>query len=670
MKTALNRVERLVRRVGPHPVLLGRTVWHGVSERRHQARLRSTYDQAVASPPAGARLELFELRVPPRGSLPDALSAAADRIVEEAEAALRHEVDYFGSGRVSLGEEIDWQRDFISGHRWPEDYYADVRVTSLSDASDAKVPWELSRCHHLLTLARAACLEGDERYAAELEAQLRHWIAANPPGRGINWTTSMEVALRAVNWVWAAATLEGFRPLGEETREQLTRSLQVHARHVRANLEGSPYLRGNHYLADIFGLLVIGAVVLDDPDAAGWLEFGHAQLEREIVAQTFADGVSFEASLPYHGLVLEMLLLARHVAAGAGRPLSPAYDRRLRDMLTVLRSVRHPDGRLPQLGDSDSGRVLPEGFERPPRADNLRDLGAAVLDAPEEAHGADPEVAWSLGVDAWERLARAERPAEAPVRTAFSSAGIYVLSGGGAHVVARASDVGQNGTGGHAHNDMLSFELSYGAPIVVDPGTFSYTGDPAARNELRSTAAHNTVRIDGSEIHPIVPEQIFQLIQFARPSVERWEVDGSRMLLAASHDGYRRIGRGVVHRRTFELDRESGELEVRDELIGEGGPHLAESYLHLPPGATAEKDGEGGLVIANGAARARLTLLGAGAELAIESGWVSDRYGVRERGPVVVLRLRATLPASFGWRLAPIRVPDRAADPRAVGQVP
>ena len=80
--------------------------------------------------------------------------------------------------------EIDWHRDFKSGYRWPRPFYLDVRASPTPRDADAKVPWELSRGHQLLALARAARLFGDERYAAELASQWASWLDANPPGAG------------------------------------------------------------------------------------------------------------------------------------------------------------------------------------------------------------------------------------------------------------------------------------------------------------------------------------------------------------------------------------------------------------------------------------------------------------------------------------------------------
>src|SRR5437588_10949750 len=112
----------------------------------------------------------------------------------------------------------------------------------------------------------------------------------------------MEVAFRAVNWIWAIGTLERWRALDASLRQRVASSLQAHARHIAANLEGSPLLRGNHYLADVMGLLVLGASLPDDPQAARWRRFARRALEREIAQQVYDDGVGFEASLPYHGL--------------------------------------------------------------------------------------------------------------------------------------------------------------------------------------------------------------------------------------------------------------------------------------------------------------------------------------------------------------------------------
>jgi hypothetical protein len=647
-----SKLVEIVRIVGPRPVVLAETVWFVARRRRREQRARSLY--ASPLPATVVDLQLPRIGLAPYRGLPVELRAAADAIRAEAEEVAAHRVDFLGSGLVSLGPEIDWHRDFKSGYRWDERFYQDLEVTRPDDSSDAKVPWELSRCHQLLTLARAARLFEDERFAAALEAQLDSWLTANPPGIGINWVNPMEVAIRAVNLLWSVGTLEEWRPLDAGIRDRLVTSLRWHGHHIRGNLEGSPYLRSNHYLSDLIGLLVLGWALRGEPAARGWLEFARRQLEREAVSEVHGDGVGFEASLSYHGLVLELLLVAVVVAEWAERLLSAdVYDRVVR-MVEVSRGARHPDGRIPLFGDQDSGRVLPAGFERTPSHDNLLWLASAVLDRPRPLAGtAHPEVAWTLGVEAWRR-ARARADEVGPPRSAFPDGGLYVLRSPRTHVVARCGDVGQNGFGGHGHNDMLSFELSVdGVPLIVDSGTYAYTFDVAARNAFRATRAHNTLSVDDQEIHPIDPDRVFELRRFAHGRVESLELDGPIQRLVVSHDGYRRLDPPISVRRSFSLDGQECRLTVDDHASG-AGDHLLSSYLHFAPGTTLHRSSDLGFEARRTGARAAIVFHGVEAqELAAETGWVSSKYGEREPAPVLVASARRVCPTTLGYTVEP-----------------
>jgi hypothetical protein len=191
----------------------------------------------------------------------------------------------------------------------------------------------------------------------------------------------------------------------------------------------------------------------------------------------------------------------------------------------------------------------------------------------------------------------------------------------------RCGDVGLCGVGAHAHNDQLSFELCLGEqPLVVDPGAFIYTPDPAVRNAFRATAAHATLQVDGREQNPLRDDYLFSVEDRARARALEWTVDGPRAEFAGEHRGFDPI----VHRRRVRFDGEAGTVAVDDETTG--GEDLRWSFP-LAPGAAVE------IECARATARWPAAVLTVdaddGVRWAVEDGWVSPGYGVRRPAPVL-----------------------------------
>ena len=88
----------------------------------------------------------------------------------------------------------------------------------------------------------------------------------------------------------------------------------------------------------------------------------------------------------------------------------------------------------------------------------------------------------------------------------YEGMGLYIFKSPHLYMTVRCGEIGQNGNGGHAHNDQLSITLRIdGKDIIVNPGTYLYTPLPERRNEFRSTTAHFTVQKDGAEQNPWHP---------------------------------------------------------------------------------------------------------------------------------------------------------------------
>ncbi len=276
--------------------------------------------------------------------------------------------------RTALSQQyvpIDWHIDFKSGYRWRADtWYQDIPYGH-QPGVDIKVPWELARMHHLTALAQAYALaanghEGFQRpeiYLAEARNQILDFIAGNPTRFGVNWRCTMDVAIRAANWLVA---YDLFRAAGAEFDEMFEghfkSALLDHGRHIMANLEWDPRHRGNHYLANVVGLLFIAAYVPSDEQSDGWLTFACQELSQEVQYQFHEDGSNFEASSAYHRLSTEMALygtaLAQAVVAERRQPFGNTHFLRLADAARFCADTMKPSGRALQIGDNDSGRFL------------------------------------------------------------------------------------------------------------------------------------------------------------------------------------------------------------------------------------------------------------------------------------------------------------------------
>lgn len=473
------------------------------------------------------------VRVPP----PAATDVNAGNAAAAAQLRARMDAEY---------APIDWHVDFKSGFRWPAmQWQGDVRFGDVPGA-DIKVPWELARMQHLPQLALAAScgLIPAALASREFRNQALDFMSANPPGWGLHWRNSMEAAIRIANWLLARDLLEA---AGAPAEEAFDRSLgdwtMDHARHIAANLEWHPRYRGNHYLANLAGLVFCGAA-LEGAAADAWLAFGIRGIEEEATRQFNGDGGGFEASTCYHRLSAEIVTYAtavalalprarlerlthlrerelceqhglRAVPLAAAEPFSPAHFDRLRRAARFTLAVTKPGGRVVQVGDNDSGRFaklawgLRDGEED---ALDHRHLPAAIRALFGERIAIEPEpvgMDWEhalarvgeSGTDRRERiLARGPGLVEGLESLAFPDFGLYILRSRRLWLSLRCGESGREPLGAHAHNDQLALELVLdGEELVRDPGSYVYTPDPAARDAYRSAAAHDVPRIAGRE---------------------------------------------------------------------------------------------------------------------------------------------------------------------------
>lgn len=299
---------------------------------------------------------------------------------------------------------IDWRIDFKSGYCWDSKKHYSEMVFGKHPGVDVKVPWELSRMQHLVQFVWAYTLakEGKEGfyspevYVREFQDEVLDFISTNPPSFGVNWACTMDVSIRAANWlfVYDLFKVQG-ATFDKEFEKILTLSIYDHGKFIFKHLERDKEIRNNHYLSNIVGLFFIAAYLPITKEISNWLCFSFQELIQEMAFQFYEEGSNFEHSTAYHRLSGELILYATALALALpiekekllqdydlqahirickkqgfkpdsskfwnmkNNQLFPDwYIDRLEKVAKFIVDITKPNGEIAQFGDNDSGRFF------------------------------------------------------------------------------------------------------------------------------------------------------------------------------------------------------------------------------------------------------------------------------------------------------------------------
>lgn len=481
-----------------------------------------------------------------------------------------------------------WDCDFVSGARWPVRFhslYAYSDLLDLARPSDVKVPWELARLQALPVLALAFVFTGDERYAGACSARFSSWDRACPVGFGINWTVGMEVAMRAISLILTSEFLAGSTGAGNFVTSRLVESLGEHGRFLYRNIEYSD-INGNHYVSCLLGLLYLGLALPKHDEAAKWRETAVAGLKREIVAESYADGVCHEGSIPYHRLVVEIFAHAALLCRRAGIELGQPFHDRLQRMFEFIAGYTKPSGEAPVWGDADDGRVHSFGAQKLNDHRYLLALGAKLYGRSDLGASAGPSRLDSellLDHNLQNRTAPAVDAATVRAPVAFREGGFFVLRSGDGYAMVDCGDVGMRGRGGHGHHDTLALELTLrGVDVLTDSGCSSYTRDLQERRRMISVGAHNVGTLDHREPAPLADQRLTHAGSY-RFELRGWDPDA--LMVRAAHFGF---GAEAPYEREIQLDPSGGACTIRDSFNAPGR-HDASWMFHFAEGWSAPR---------------------------------------------------------------------------------
>ncbi|MBN8506281.1 MAG: alginate lyase family protein, partial [Burkholderiales bacterium] len=585
------------------------------------------------------------VRMPPLAQL----VAGAEPYRAEARELHAGRVRLFERERFDVGAEPDWLRCPLTGVRAPSAPARRIAITDRAQVGDIKYLWELNRHLHWVTLAQAWALDGDAAHLDLLRRQLAGWLQQNPPGQGPHYTSSLEAAIRLVNWavVWQLlGGLESPAWTGHEAlRAAWLEAIYRHARQVqRAYSRHSS--ANNHLIGELCGVYVAARcwpfwpVLVRAGDAA------RAELIEQIERQVHPDGVPAEQAFEYAGFIFDFLWLAERCAQANGEPMPADYAARLQAMADFARALGGASGCMPQVGDADGAEALrldPRPGREPLAA--LLEKQAALVGAAVPAWLAPrDDLAW-LGLTRPQVQAPVAGPGGAGARMDFDAGGYALFEGGALQGGMDFGPLGYLGIAAHGHADALQVWLQVGGePLLIDPGTYAYWADKAWRDYFRGTSAHNTLQVQGRDQSDSGGR--FMWTRHARARLLSRERSGpGRLRLRAEHDGYGPQGH---HQRELQVDAEAGTLQVSDQL---SQAHEAALHWHLAPGWQCELEGDtlqarkgrwlarirvqanapGRLSLVQGQDDPQLGLL----------GWASGAYGHKQPCPVLRWQGRA-----------------------------
>ena len=606
--------------------------------------------EAIVRRHFGARASAWPIAARDRDEIVEALRAgfpaARTSAVARGDRTLGGEYDLLGYRALSYGRVPDWHLDIVHRRHAPRGFWADVPYLDPA-CGDHKIIWELNRHQHWMSLGRAYWLDGNPAYACAFVDQLYSWLDANPPLGGVNWASMLELGFRSISWMWALEFFADADPSiagGRPWRLDLLTGLDRQLRHIAQNL--SRYFSPNtHLTGEALALYAVSLALPELRESRTRAAIGREVLLQESRRQILPDGGHAERSTHYHRYSTDFYLLATIVARRCGDPAAAAFAASAAAQARVLRTLADERGGLQTIGDDDGGQLFAMCGTAPADVRTTLAVAAEVVGEPSLAvSGPTEESSWVTGqrpAAGARAIAIASSPARWPSRL-LPDSGYFVARARGELAIFDAGDHGFL-NGGHAHADALSIVATVGSkPLLIDPGTGTYTMDRALRERLRSGRMHNTVLVDGAEHTAARAAFHWKKRTDARFLFTHTADRGD--IAQGMHDGYP----DARHVRTLFAVHGAGWLVV-DQIVGHGR-HRAESFWHLDPAWTPRYTGDG------------MTLTTLSSSCGRTSTSATSATSASSRRSVAVPEATTMIGARVCSRIAATSVPGNASD--------
>jgi len=531
------------------------------------------------------------------------------------------------------GPKVDWHLDVKTGNHWPVKFWARLPIKDGDSIGEPKFTWEIGRFTYIMPLGLAYLVTGDRIYADKIISLLSSWMDDNPYPYGIHWASGIELGIRLSNLIWALSLLHGYE-FSKETKGRINQFVSLHAHHL-FRYPSKYSSSNNHALAEGFGLFMAGAFFSHLEGAEEWYSFGQNLLEKEAQRQILPDGGSFEYTTTYLSLIIDFFVVFIIICEKFNWPYAQEVKARVEKACDFINALMDAGGHLPNIGDQDSAILVDFGQDNWTNFLSLLNTGAILFNRQDFKVSQQPDLKTCLLTNKstfdWENR---NKPIYGNYH--FKDSGLIVIRNLFKEkellFIGNASPQGMSPLYAHGHLDALSFTLSMGGKeIFIDPGTYLYHRAGKWRRYFRSTAAHNTLRLNGLDFSPQVAD-----FMFGRPyniTLNKLETGAEKCSWIASHDAYKHNLK-AKHTRQVDYFTKDGYFTITDLLILKN-PTLTELFFHFHPACQINHDGDKLIITRDGShlsfqPDSKLTLeIYRGCEEPI-LGWFSSQFNHKE----------------------------------------
>ena len=581
-------------------------------------------------------------------------SEEINKVLKEAEDICSHKFKIFDK-TFQFGKEINWHIA-ENGNLWPVKKWYQIKLDN-NKFGDVKYTWELNRHQHLMILGRAYYYTKNEKFAVEFKNEVMQWIKSNPVEYGINWSSGLEIALRAISWTVSMDFFYKSPLIDKSFLNNFLQTLWSFGSHIYQNLFYTEHLmNNNHLIGEATALLFISLYFNRKSESEKWFKKAMEILKKESIRQFNKDGTSIENSSSYEVFSLYFLLLDMLVLEKNGISVPSEIYSAIEKGTNFTQYLIKPDGELAKYGDCDEAKVLL--LSNNSQVADVLNLASVIFNRADFKYSISenifPENVFFLlgndGLKKWNNL----KPLKTYGRARYFPNGqIGIVRDNNNSLLVKLGNIE-----GHSHADIGHFLLSLAKEeVIIDSGTYKYNYNANWRKYFRSSEAHNTLMIDGIEqakpIRKFNWESVYKVLSTS------FDVKDDKIVKFQTVCKVPFRNTKFSYARTFLYHFQRNMLIVIDEIKGKD-KHSIELNFHLSPFVKIINISNN-IVALSFSKDKRLIIVSrnvsdkiSSPKVNITKGWFSPFYGVKTKAPVISVKynyldLPARIITMFYW---------------------